>query len=62
MANYKVSPAKEKNNGKWTATLTYELPDVEGCVSSYDVVLEEDSEQDLGQAITQLIISVTNNI
>ena len=61
MANYSYTPQKEKNNGRWTTTLTYELPDVEGCVSSYDVKLEADSETELAQELTRLIISVTNN-
>jgi hypothetical protein len=61
MANYSYSPQREKSNGRWTTTLTYELPDVEGCVSSYDVKLEADSEKELAQELTELIISIKNN-
>lgn len=62
MANYSVTPCEELANGTWKAIVTYDLPDVEGCVDSTDVEFIADSEYDLSMQLQKFIIKINNNI
>ncbi len=62
MANYTVTTPVEKNNGTWICEVTYDLPDVEGCVDSTVVKFSADSEQQLDEDVTRFIISITDNL
>lgn len=60
MTNYTVTH-EEKSNGTWEAKVVYNLPDVEGMVDSTTVKLTANSEQELDDEVTRLIIKITDN-
>jgi|FLOH01.1.fsa_nt_gi hypothetical protein len=62
MANYTVTTPREKTNGDWVCSVTYNLPDVAGCVDSTVVKFTAASEQELDDEVTRFIIKINNNV
>ncbi len=51
----------ETNSGRWKGWIKYDLPDITGCKTSNRVEFDEATEQELSEAMTEIILIIQDN-